>query len=376
LYTETPGESAVPRIAELVARLDAFAPRSLAADWDNVGLLVGDPASETERVLTCLTLTPSVAAEAVEQKAGLVVTHHPVLFRGSKSLTTANSDGRVLLPLLSNNIAVYSPHTAFDNCDGGINDQLLPMLDLTHGRPLRRKSGTLNYKLTVLTPDSDLDAVSAAAFDAGAGRIGNYSECSFRSPGTGTFLGNEHSNPTVGQRGMREQAPEQRVEFLVPNDKLDAVLTAVRKAHSYEEPAIDVYPLHSLSRSGEGRVGELATPIPLADFARQVKERLNAGTMQYVGDPTRPIRRVALACGAAGEFLPDAIRAGADLFLTGEVRFHDLLAAEAAGIALALPGHYATERPAVEALAGLIAGWFPGLTAWPSAAEREPLQAV
>lgn len=366
----------MPTVAEFAAYLERFAPCGTAADWDNVGLLLGAPSGEVARILTCLTLTPDVAAEAVSEGAHLIVSHHPVLFRGAKKLTANTPDGEALLPLLRAGIAVYSPHTAFDNCSGGINDGLCQKLGVTNAAPLRPREAKRQCKLVVFVPDGDLQKVSDALFAAGAGVIGQYRECSFRLSGIGTFFGTDATNPTVGQKGRREEAPEWRLEVVVPESSVSAAIAAMRKAHSYEEPAFDVYPLKPATGGGEGRIGELATPITLGELARHAKEVLRANALQLVGDPGRVVRTVALACGAAGEFLSDAIKRKADVFLTGEVRFHDALTARGASVGLILPGHYATERPAIEDLAAKLGADFPGTVVWPSRAERDPLAAL
>ena len=366
----------MPTVAELAAYLDRFAPCATAADWDNVGLLAGDSGADAARVMTCLTLTPDVAAEAVREGANLIVSHHPILFRGVKKLTSSTSDGQALLPLLRAGIAVYSPHTAFDNCPGGINDSLCKRLGVVNAAPLRPRESKRQCKLVVFVPESDLKNFSDALFAAGAGVIGQYNECSFRLAGTGTFYGTDSTNPTVGQKGRREEVSEWRLEVVVPENLVAPVVSAMRNAHSYEEPAFDVYPLKSGKEGGEGRIGELEQPTTLGGLARRAKESLRAGAVQFVGDPARTVRTVALACGAAGEFLPDAVKRKADVFLTGEVRFHDALTARGANVALILPGHYATERPAVEDLAAKLAADFPGLSAWASRDERDPLAAI
>lgn len=366
----------MPRVSEVTAFLDRFAPPRLAADWDNIGLLLGDATGPADRVMTCLTVTPDVVTEAVADGVQLIVSHHPVLFKGAKKLSSHTPDGRLLLPLLRAGVAVYSPHTAFDNCPGGINDTLAARFGLTGVKPLRAKDGPRQFKLAVFVPESDLAKVSDALFAAGAGVIGKYEECSFRTPGTGTFYGTAGANPTVGEAGRREEAGELRLEVLVPEGNIDRAIAAMRAAHSYEEPAFDVYPLRAERAGGEGRIGSLSAPTTLAEFAGQVKAACGAGVVQFVGDGARAVNTVAVACGAAGEFLTDAVKAKADVFVTGEVRFHDCLTAEAAGIGLVLPGHYATERPAVEELADRIGREVVGVTAWASRREREPLNAL
>jgi dinuclear metal center YbgI/SA1388 family protein len=362
-------------VAAVIEYLERFAPPHLAADWDNVGLLLGDRGARVQRVMTCLTVTPEVAAEAVESKARLIVTHHPVLFRAVKRLTTANPEGRMLLALIRAGVAVYSPHTAFDNTAGGINDALARRLGLADVTALRRREGPRQCKVVVFVPDSDLGRVSDAMFSAGAGHIGQYSECSFRLAGTGTFFGSDEANPTVGQKGRREEVSEWRLEAVCPDDKVEQVVNALRRAHSYEEPAYDVYPLRpTRTPAGEGRLGKRKTT--LGELAQAVKAAVSAAAVQAVGDPAQAVERVAVVCGAGGEFLHDALRTRADVLVTGELRFHDYLTAQAQGLALLLPGHYATERFGVEELAGRLKEQWPELEVWASRRERDPVQWV
>ncbi len=364
----------MPTVSDIVRSLEEFAPPTLAAEWDNVGLLLGDRAVPVQRVLTCLTVTPESAAEAVERDVQLIVTHHPILFRAVKRLTTATAEGKILLALIRAGVAVYSPHTAFDNTRGGINDALAHMLGLTEVTPLRRSEGARQCKVVVFVPDKDLGRVSDALFAAGAGRIGEYRECSYRLAGTGTFFATETTHPAVGEKGRREEVSEWRLEVVCPESSVEAVVAALRRTHSYEEPAYDVYPLRpERSQFGEGRVGRLAQPVALGDFARSVKAALGAGAVQTVGNTAAPVQRIALVCGAGGEFLSDAVRSRADVFLTGEMRFHDYLSARAQGVALVLPGHYATERFGIEELAGQLARQFPETEVWASRRESDPV---
>jgi len=357
--------------------LHQFAPVELAADWDNVGLLLGDAGAEVRALMTCLTVTEASAAEAVERGAQLIVSHHPLFFRPVKRLSTVTAEGRIALALARAGVSVYSPHTAFDNARGGINEMLARRLGLTDVGPLRKGDGPRQCKIAVFVPDADLARVSEAMFAAGAGHIGQYQQCSFRVAGTGTFFGSDASNPTVGQKGRREEASEWRLEVNCPEGLVEGVVSAMCHAHSYEEPAYDVYPLRPEgSPLGVGRLGRLSLPVPLRTFSEAVKTCLNAGPVQMVGDPGRVIQRVAIVCGAGGALLADASRAGADVLLTGEMRFHDYLAAQAEGVALVLPGHYATERCGVEELASLLKDRWPTLNVWASQRERDPIHWV
>lgn len=361
-------------VAAVVENLEQWVSPHLAAEWDNVGLLLGDRAAKVERIMTCLTVTPDSAAEAVEAGADLIISHHPILFRPVQRLTSATPEGRMLLSLLRAGAAVYSPHTAFDNARGGINDILARRLGLINVVSLRRsESAARSCKIVVFVPDADLARVSDALFAAGAGRIGEYSQCSYRLSGTGTFFGSESAQPTVGQKGRREEVSEWRLEVLCPAERVEEAVSAMRKAHSYEEPAFDVYPLRSVAADGEGRWGRLAQPMPLAELAQKVKIGLNASAVQMMGEGSKPVERLAVVCGAGGEFLSDTLRAGAEVLLTGEMRFHDCLSAQAQGLALLLPGHYASERCGVEELAERLRQQWPQLHVWPSQRECDPI---
>jgi dinuclear metal center YbgI/SA1388 family protein len=360
-------------VRDITAHLQRFAPLSLAESWDNVGLLLGSPEAPVKKLMTCLTVTPESVAEAVAEKADLIVSHHPILYKAVQRLTTATPEGKILLSLLAANVAVYSPHTAFDNCQGGINDLLCRKLALTNVVPMKEVPGGKQLKVVVFVPDNDLAKVSEAMFAAGAGVIGQYEQCSYRLSGIGTFFGTEGTNPTLGQKGRREEVSEWRLEVVCPVNRLAAVLTAMRGSHSYEEPAFDIYPLEPqpLKGIGIGRVGDLPQTEGLADFSQHVGQALTA-MVQTVGDPKRSVKRVAIICGAGGSMVDDATKAKADVFLTGEMRFHEQLAAQAQGLAVVLAGHYATERPGVEMLAEQLKQEFPALEVWASRQEQVP----
>jgi dinuclear metal center YbgI/SA1388 family protein len=368
----------MPLLHDIVTFLDTRAPARLAASWDNTGLLLGRRDQEIRKVLTCLTVTPEVVAEAVDEQVNLIVSHHPILFKGVKNLSEGSPEGRLLGPLLRTDIAVYSPHTRFDNCIGGINDRLAVSLQLSEVRPLRPLAGSAVYKLVVFVPKPDTAKVLDAMFAAGAGWVGDgrYSECSFRTPGTGTFKGEAGAKPVIGQVGTREEVEEDRVEVLVPVNLLNRVVEAMNGAHPYEVVAYDVYPLVPWNDGGEGRIGVRKEVRTLTEFATFAGRQTEAQAVQIVGDSARTVQTVALACGSAGEFLDDAIRAGADTFVTGELRFHDALKAEAAGIGVVLLGHYASERPAVESLSGWISGTWPLMDCWASKREHDPLRTI
>lgn len=361
-------------IQEVCQYLHEVAPLSLAEGWDNVGLLLGDDSANVARILTCLTLTPDVADEAIEVGARLIVTHHPVLFKPVQRLTASSSEGRMLLKLMRHGIAVYSPHTAYDNSATGINQQLAELLELTDIAPLRPRPAGDQLNLVTFVPEGQLDQVRRAVWNAGAGMIGNYRECSFSLRGIATFFGAEDANPTVGQAGRLEQIDEVRVEFVCPANRLDQAVAQLRKAHPYEEPAINVIPLTTMpDGSGAGRYGRLPRPMLLEELNLLVADRLRQPQVPFVGDLSCAIESLGIACGAAAEFLRDAHRVGCQALLTGEARFHACLEARELQMALILPGHYATERPAMESLAERLAVRFPNLIAAASDVEIDPV---
>jgi dinuclear metal center YbgI/SA1388 family protein len=384
-----------PRVQDVAAFLEQLAPLHLAEEWDNVGLLLGDREGEVQRVMTCLSVTPPVVAEAVSEAVSLIVSHHPILFRPVQRISADDTEGRMLLDLIGAGIAVYSPHTAYDSAPSGINQQLAERLGLEHTLPLRaprhEASGTgvppvgnastahQQFKLVVFVPEESLEPVSRALFNAGVGRIGEYSECSFRTTGTGTFFGSDAASPAVGQKGRREEVAEYRLELLCPHDRLAAVSAALRRAHPYEEPAFDIYPLLHESAAvpsrevGAGRYGTFTQPATASDVMQRIKQALHATHVGLVGNPDAKLATLAVACGSAGEFLPDAAHAGCDALLTGETRFHTMLEAQARGVVLLLAGHYATERFAVETLAERIRERFPQLPVHPRRSESDPL---
>lgn len=382
-------------VADLVGWLKSCAPLQLAEDWDNVGLLVGDSFRRVERVLTCLTLTADVAVEAIERRAQLVVTHHPLPFQPIKQLTAQTPAGEVLLPLVAAGIAVYSAHTAYDSAARGINQQLAERLGLTAIKPLRPYAEAAHptsladdIKLVCFVPESALRAVQDAVWAAGAGRIGEYEQCSFFGAGTGTFRGSEATSPAVGSAGRLEHVAELKLEVVCPKDRLLEVLVALRQAHPYEDPAIDLYerlPDPTSSREplgsdqpdvmvGAGRCGVLPEPLSFGAVAARVGQMLGVASLQIVGDRQQMCRSVAIACGAGGEFLADAARLRCDVLLTGEARFHGCLDARRQGIGLILAGHYATERLGMEQLAAELQQAFPGIRCWASDREQDPVQ--
>ncbi len=335
----------IARINDLLGLLNGLCPPGLAEDWDNVGLQVGDPNAEVSRVLVCLDAEQAAIAAAEEAGAQAVVSHHPLLHRPLKRLTPADETGRVLFRAIRNGIAVLSAHTNLDRVADGLNDWLAARLGLKSCQPLERPQDGAFYKLVVFVPVGHETELLDAIFAAGAGQIGNYDRCSFRTVGTGSFRGASDSKPFIGAAGEYEETEELRLETVVPADRLQKVVARMLKAHPYEEVAYDLLPLaNSRQDVGLGRIGVLAEPLSLQAFAEQVRQQLKTPTLRMVGDPQREIRKVAVCGGSGASLLPDALRQGADCLVTGDVKYHDAQRARAEGLALIDAGHFATEQ--------------------------------
>ncbi len=354
---QTPGAAsppASPTVGDWVELVHRRWPAATAEPWDNVGLLVGDPAAAASTVLVALDVTAPVLAEAAEVGAGLVVAHHPLVLRPLASVQAGDPVGGLVLRAARQGAAVLAVHTNFDVAAAGSpSDVVADLLDLAGRQPLRptRAVSDAAYKYVVFCPVEATANVLDAAARAGAGVIGNYSHCSFRTPGTGTFLPEEGAHPAVGEVATLNQVAEERLEVLVPADRLAAVQAAVVAAHPYEEVAADTYPLHAGSGPGLGRVGRLPAPLPLATLAERLRAGLPAPGLRMAGDPGRQVQRVAVLGGSGGDEVAAAVAAGADCYVTGDLKHHQVLAALAAGMACIDATHAATEQAALPGLA-------------------------
>ena len=350
-----PGRSpaASPTVGDWVELVHRRWPAATAEPWDNVGLQVGDPAAAAPTVLVALDVTAAVLAEAAEVGAGLVVAHHPLVFRPLVSVLAGDPVGGLVLRAAGQGAAVLAVHTNFDVAGAGSpSDVVADLLDLTDRRPLRPAGAAgAAYKYVVFCPVEATAKVLDAAARAGAGVIGNYSHCSFRTPGTGTFLPEEGAHPAVGEIAQLNQVAEERLEVLVPTHRLAAVQAAVVAAHPYEEVAADTYPLHADPEVGLGRVGRVRMPTPLATLAERLRDGLPAPGLRMAGDPARQVERVAVLGGSGGDEVAAAVAAGADCYVTGDLKHHQVLTALAAGMACIDATHAATEQAALPGLA-------------------------
>lgn len=341
-------------VGDVARVLEDIAPLSLAQSWDNVGLLTGDPATPCRSVLCCIDLTPAVLDEAIAGKCDLILAYHPPLFRPIARLLADSTDMDALIyRAIAAGIAIYSPHTALDAAEGGSNDVLAELCGLRETEPFEYVSTSEpQYKLVTFIPPEQLEQVASALFTAGAGRIGDYEQCSYRLAGEGTFFGTESTNPKLGQRGRLEKVAETRLETVVPQRLLPEVVSALRTSHPYEEPAFDIYPLTAEPVAGIGRVGTLRPTTKLSHLARKLKRATQSKVISTVGDPETPVSKVAVCVGAAGRLPLEKPRsADCDTIVTGEIRHHDALTILRAGKTAIALGHWESERPALTPLA-------------------------
>lgn len=336
------------RIQDLVGLIHKLYAPELAEDWDNVGLQVGDPGRALDRVMVAL--DPGLEAVEAARDAGAqaLVTHHPLLFKPVKRLTPDDAVGKVLWTAVRDDVAIISAHTNLDCAVDGLNSWLAQKMGVEQAVPLQAVAGDY-LKLVVFVPVGHEDAVADALFSAGGGQIGAYDQCSFRSSGEGTFRPGPGTQPYIGTVGQREKAEEVRLETIIPKRKLLRVLEKMQKAHPYEEVSYDLLPLQNqVPGAGLGRIGRLAQQVNLGEFAARVKESLGCDHLRLIGADQMPVRKVAL-CGGSGAFLlQTAHRQGADVLVTGDVKYHEARQAEELGIALIDAGHFATEQLMIE----------------------------
>ncbi|MBL4699815.1 MAG: Nif3-like dinuclear metal center hexameric protein [Phycisphaeraceae bacterium] len=339
------------KINELTAIFNQIAPLHLAESWDNVGLLVGQSTAKVSKALICIDLTESVLDEAISRNSDMILAYHPPIFSPLKTITDGDTKARIVLRAIENKIAIYSPHTAIDAAEGGVNDWLCEAFGKGSRKPIdsANTSESKQYKIITFVPQDDQDKLRIALSKAGAGQIGNYEQCSFTTQGIGTFQGNQASNPTLGDVGRLEHAPEARLEMVLPAQRLTQVIDALRQTHPYEEPAFDVIPLASppvASTVGMGRILTLDKPLSFNACVSRLKKHLGVKILNIAKTTANEcslIRKIGLCAGAGGSLLEQA--GDIDLFITGEMRHHDVLAAVDGGISVLLAGHTQTERP-------------------------------
>lgn len=337
-------------IGHLEEAMELIAPSRLAEEWDNVGLLVGERTQALQRVLLCVDFREDVLAEAIEQGINAVVAYHPPIFHPLKRIEDSTSQGRILLGAMAAGIAIYAPHTAADAVQDGVNDWLSNGLGPGTRHSLRSsvipRPGE-DLKIVTFCPKDAVESIRNELGAAGAGMIGDYSLCSFEIAGTGTFHGGNTTKPTVGTSGQLERVEEIRLEMVCTREGLTRALENLRRLHPYEEPPIEVHQLepHVSRREGSGRRVTLETPVTFTDLAENFRTHL--ATKRLIGhepSPGRTHTQIGLCAGSGGDLLEDAITQGCTVFVTGEMRHHDVLKAADQNCAVLLAGHTNTER--------------------------------
>jgi len=346
------------KIKDLTVFLERLAPLQVQETWDNCGLLTGNTEDESTGVLICLDVTEKVLEEALAARCNLVVSHHPAVFTGLKSFTGKSLSERLVAHAIRNDLALYAMHTNLDNVPCGVNGMLCGRLGLSGCSILQPRKDLLR-KLVTFCPVKDAAKVREALFAAGAGHIGNYDSCSFNVSGTGSFRGSEETHPYVGEKGKLHVEDEVRIETIYPVWLEHKVVSALLATHPYEEVAYDLYPLGNEHRQlGAGMAGMMAEPTAEEAFLRLLKKVTGCGCIRHSALTGRTIRRVAVCGGSGGFLIPEALRAGADVLVTGDIRYHDFF--EAGGkILLADAGHYETEQFMIEGVADLLRKNFP-----------------
>ncbi|MEZ0480495.1 Nif3-like dinuclear metal center hexameric protein [Planococcus sp. SSTMD024] len=331
----------IPNGQQIIEEFEKWSPKYLAMEGDPIGLHVGTLNKKIERVLVTLDVDDAVADEAIEKGAGLIIAHHPPIFRPLKNLQTDFPQGQLMEKLIKNDIAVYAAHTNLDVAWGGVNDLLADALGLSETDVLVKTYEAELVKIAVFVPESHEDQVRKAFGDAGAGAIGDYDYCSYTLSGTGRFRPNASADPYIGEAGKMEETAESKIEVVVRKAEKDRVIRAMIAAHPYEEPAYDVFTLENKELPmGLGRIGRLKEEMSLDAFAEHVKKSLGVPFARVVGTGDETVKKVAVLGGDGNKYIQQAKRAGADVYVTGDLYFHVAQDAQAIGLPVIDPGHH------------------------------------
>ena len=346
------------KIKEITNYLESFAPPALQESYDNAGLIIGNPDAEVSKALVTLDVTEEVVEEAIQQNAGLIVAHHPIIFSGLKKITGKNYVERTVLKAIKNDIAIFAAHTNLDAVWGGVNSKICELLGLENCRVLQPATGQLK-KLVTFIPHEAAEKVREAVFTAGAGNIGEYDFCGYNLEGTGSFRAGDKTNPYVGEKGKIHYEKEIRFETIFPAWLQGKVINALINAHPYEEVAYDIYPLENkYEKAGIGMIGTLPEPVAEKEFLVFLKKAFQTEVVRHTTLKGEPVKKVAV-CGGAGSFLlGNAISAGADFFVSGDFKYHQFFDADNK-IVIADVGHYESEQFTKELFYELLTKKFP-----------------
>ena len=338
-------------VKDVTNYLESIAPLHLQENYDNSGLIIGDKSQKVNGALVCLDVNEKVIDEAISTDCNLVIAHHPLIFSGLKKINPSNYVGRLIIKAIKNNICIYAIHTNLDNVIYGVNGRISDLIGLKNKSILLKKNSL--FKLSVFIPEKHYKNVSESIFNAGAGELGNYTNCSFSSNGLGTFMANKHANPYVGKEGVIEHQKEIKFEVVLPSFLRNKVINAMIKSHPYEEVAYDLISLENSSNFGSGVVGELEKPINAEEFLKQIKKIFKVKSLRHTRLLNKPISRVAV-CGGSGSFLlENAIKSSADIFITSDFKYHQFFDADDK-IIVADIGHYESEQFTIDLIADLL----------------------
>lgn len=360
------------KIKEITDYLETLAPLSLQESYDNAGLITGNKNTEITSVLITLDTTPEVVEEAIKKNANLIISHHPIIFKGLKKINGKNYVERTIIKAIKNEIAIYAIHTNLDNISEGVNAILCKKLGLINCKPLLSSENQLR-KLVTFIPKTHLKKVSDAVFSAGAGHIGNYENCGFNAEGTGTFKAGENTNPFVGEKGKIHYEPEIRFETVFPSYIQHKVIDTLIESHPYEEVAYDIYKLENIfDKTGTGMIGELKNKISEFDFLKKIKTNLNAGIIRHTALLNKSIKKVAL-CGGSGSFLlKQAIKQKADIYISSDFKYHEFFDADNK-ILIADAGHFETEQFTKELIFDILTKKFNNFACFLSKVHTNPI---
>ncbi|SNX54931.1 Nif3-like dinuclear metal center hexameric protein [Thermoanaerobacterium sp. RBIITD] len=338
----------------IAGMIDKLAPHKYAEDWDNVGLLIGNPQKDVSTVMVALDATYEVIKEAISKKVDMIVTHHPIIFKPVKNIRDDNPTGKIISLLMKNDIPVYSAHTNFDIAKGGMNDILCNVLGIYNEEVLQVTYKEEYKKIVVYVPSGYEDIVKTAMCNAGAGFIGNYSNCTFQTSGMGSFKPLEGTNPFIGEIGKIENTQEIRIETITPGKLVNRVINAMLKVHPYEEVAYDIYPVENgYDEYGLGRIGYIKGTT-LKELAEQVKAKFKLPALRIVGDLAKTVNKVAICGGSGGSLISISSFKGADVLITGDIGYHDAIDATHLGLSIIDAGHFGTEKISVNFIAEYI----------------------
>ncbi len=330
-------------IKDITNYLESFAPLSLQENYDNSGLIIGDANTELKGVIITLDTIPEVVDEAVQKNVNLIISHHPIIFKGLKKINGNNYAERTIIKAIKHDIAIYAIHTNLDNISEGVNSILCKKLNLINYKPLVPLQNQLR-KLVTFVPQNYAEKIRKSIFEAGAGQIGNYDNCSFNTEGIGTFRAGENTNPFAGEQNKEHHENEIRIETVFPDYLQNKIISALVQTHPYEEVAYDIYTINNLfKKNGAGMIGETKQKISEKDFLEFIKSTLKAGIIRHTALLKKPIKKVAL-CGGSGSFLlSHAIKEKADIYISSDFKYHEFFNADNK-ILIADAGHFETEQ--------------------------------